>query len=357
MKKFLYKVFDFNGNAVGVLNPKKIVSLPKFTEEINGGQGAMTISYVDNFDNFDTDLVAKMNVIKIYAIDTTNPLGRLIYTGVTETITPFVSGAKIGINIGLLGLVSLLANSYYKDGSNFTVTHTSDDPEVILKAIIDHFNTIYPAGLIGYAGGNISTVGQAIDYEFIDRKWLDALEDTHSYSETDWWWRINNDGEVYLQAKPATPTHIFTIGKDVEKLEIPDDVTKVINDLQYRDGAVDRDYDDATSQTTYGKRSEIISDTSTTDATTVDQFGDKYIAEKKDPRKRATAIINDAYDLESIRVGETCRFENFKLDATIVDDNMHITSVRYTPDKVTIELEEKVNLDTELKNFIRNATS
>lgn len=357
MKKFLYKVFDFNGNALGVLNPAKVVSKPSFKEEINKGQGEMVITYVEDFDNFDTTLIAHMNIVKVYAVDEDNALGRLIYTGLIEEPVPFVDGAKIGVKIKLVGLVSLLQNSYYKDGANFDVTHTTVDPGAIVKAIIDHFNTIYPAGLIGYAGGNVDNVGQVVTYTFSDDKWLDAIKEIHGYTTTDWWWRINPDGEVYFQDKPASATHTFTIGKDVAKLEIPDSAKKVVNDLRYRDGLVDRDYSDATSQTSYGKRSAIISDTSTTDATTIGQFGNKYIAEKKDPQERAIVVINDAYDLESIRVGDTCKFKNLLLNSSILSDNMQITSISYSSNQVTLELEEKVNLETELRTFIEQITS
>lgn len=357
MKKFLYKIFDFNGNALGILNEQKIISTPSFKEEINKGQGEMTITYVEDFDDFDDTLIAHMNIVKLYVIDENNPLGRLLYTGLIEEPVPFVDGANIGVKIKVVGLVSLLQNSYYKDGVNFDVTHTAEDPADIVKAIIDHFNTVYPAGLIGYAGGNIDNVGTTVTYEFSDDKWLDAINAIHDYTDSDWWWAIGADGEVYFKDKPASATHTFTVGKDVKKLELPDSVKKVVNDLQYRDGVVDRDYDDATSQAAYGLRSEIVEDTSTTDATTIGQYGNKYIAEKKDPQKRSSVTISDDYDIESIRVGDTCKFKNFKLGATILTDNMHITSLSYSPGSVNIELEEKVNLETELTKFIQNATS
>lgn len=357
MKKFLYKVYDINSTFLGVLDPQKIMSLPTFTEEINKGQGEMTITFVDDFDDFDMTLVAIMNLIKIYVVDEDNPLGRLLYTGFIEEVSPFVSGAKVGIEINLLGLVSLLEKSYYKSGSNYSVTHTSQDPADIFKAIVDHFNTIYPAGLISYSGGNVDTVGQTVTYTFEDNKWLDALKKIYEYTDTDWWWRINCDGQVYLKAKPVSATHVFTIGSDVKSLKIPNSAKQIVNDLQYRDGSTDHDYSDATSQTNYKKRSALISDSSTTDATTIDQYGAKYIAEKKDPVKRATATITSNYDIESVHVGDTCRFENVKIGANILNDNMSIKSVHYSPNEISIELEKNVNLETELSNFIKKTIS
>ncbi len=48
-----------------------------------------------------------------------------------------------GVRMTCLGLVSLLAASYYKNGSSFTVTHSTVDPETIGRAIIDHVNSIF----------------------------------------------------------------------------------------------------------------------------------------------------------------------------------------------------------------------
>jgi len=359
MKKFLFKVSDLNGNTLGVLNPQKIASPVSFNEKINGGQGECSFKYIQPFDDFDETLIAHMNVVRIYAIDEDNPLGRLIYTGFISEFAPFVQKSNQGVEITLLGLVSLLNFSYYKNGSSFTVTHSSQDPAVIFKAIIDHFNTQYPAGLITYDDptATIDTVGTTITYQFEDSKWLDALNAIYNYSDADWWWRLDANGNVYLKAKPVTSTHIFTIGKDVDEVFAYSNNEKIVNDLQYRDGVGGTtNFSDGTSQTAYGKRSEVFTASGTTDATTIAQYGDKVIAEEKDPVKSVKATINKNYDLESIRVGDTCRFQNFRIGATVLEDNMQIVSLSYTPDKVVIQLEKDITVQKELEALARRAT-
>lgn len=366
MKKFLYKVYSLDGTALGILNPKKVLTAPSFNEKINNGQGQCSITYNEPFDDFDSTLIAPRNIVRIYAIDTeraletgdeTYALGRLIYAGFISEFAPYFQGAENGIQITLLGLVSLLNFSYYKNGSSYVVSHTGEDPADIFKAIIDHFNTVYPPGLIGYSGGNIGTVGANIDYDFEDRKWLEAMEDIFDFSDANWWWRVNADGEVYLQEKAATPTHIFTIAKDVQDAYAYNNNEKIVNDLQFRDsGSGTTDFSDAPSQAAYGKSSTIVSSSGTSDSTAINQYGNKYIEENKDPAKRVKATINSKYDLESIRVGDTCRFQNLKLGSTVFDDNMQIVSLSYTPDKVTIYLEKDISAEKELEALARRVS-
>ena len=72
--------------------------------------------------------------------------------------------------------------------------------------------------------------------------------------------------------------------------------------------------------------------------------------------KRVRAVINSKYDIESIHVGDTCRFQNMKLGATLFDDNMQIVSLSYTPNSVTIYLEQDVTAQKELEALARRVS-
>ena len=304
-----------------------------------------------------------MNIVRVYEVDESNPTGRLLYTGFVSQYAPYTNGSEQGVNITLLGLVSFLSLAYYKSGSSYTVTHTNQDPADILKAIIDHFNTIYPVsstafpnGLIHYAGGHIASVGTTIDLEFEDQHWDEAVAKVFDYVPEGWYWRIDPDGNVYLQEKPATPTHAFTVGKDTETLEVTRNTEKIKNLLTFRDSAAGvTTFQDATSQSTYGVREEIYTASETADATAISEFGGAFIGNNKDPKVNARMVINLNYDIESIKPGDTCRVNNFKLGADILGDNMQIVSVSYTPDKATLTLEQDITFGKELQNFFSNA--
>jgi len=117
-KRYQYKVYNFEGDFLGHLNPLKVVSEPSFTSSMNGGFGSMTVEYVVDPNSFDEgNLINDMNVVMIYAIDETYPLGRLIYGGFISSYSPYVQKTQMGVSINLLGMVSLLGFEYYKDNS------------------------------------------------------------------------------------------------------------------------------------------------------------------------------------------------------------------------------------------------
>lgn len=358
-KSYNYKVFSFpGGDFLGNLNPKRAQE-PTFPWKANGGQGQLRFRYIVPFDDFDETLLAYMNIVQVYEVDESNPTGRLIYTGFVSQYAPYTDGSEQGVNVTLLGLVSFLSLAYYKSGSSYTVTHTNQDPADILKAIIDHFNTIYvvsstefPNGLIHYAGGFIDNVGTLVDLTFEDQHWNEAFDKVFSYAPEGWFWRIGPDGNTYLQEKSATPVHAFTVGKDTETLDVTRNTEKIKNLLTFRDSAAGvTTFQDATSQGVYGVREEIYTASETADATAIAEYGAAFIANNKDPKVNARMVINLNYDIESIKPGDTCRVNNFKLGADILADNMQIVSVSYSPDKATLMLEQDITFGKELQNF------
>ena len=137
------------------------------------------------------------------------------------------------MRVTLLGLISLLSYSYYKDGANFTVTHSTDDPETIGRAIIDHFNMIYGGSLLSYSGSTTDAVGQTVDVTFEDEKSIGACGKSGSLG-----YRLvvegRRSGQYWLMDKPAGATHTFIIGKHVDSIKAKKDSEKVINDVQVR---------------------------------------------------------------------------------------------------------------------------
>lgn len=343
-KKFTIKIYDPTGALLQTtLKPRLLRENPTFTSRINGGFGQCLINLNLPFDNFgEGEIIDFMNIVKVFASDSKNPLGRLIYTGFISAYKPFVRGTDQGVSLVLLGLVSLLNFAYYKNGANFTVNHTSEDPAEIMKAIINHFNTIYAGNLLGYdgSGTTVDTVGTNVDYTFIDRRWLEALQNTFQLAGGGWWWSLNSSGQLYLKQKPTSATHIFTIGKDIDSVIVDKSSEKVNNSVQVRYDASTADDSDATSQTNFGKRELIIKDNQIQNATTAAQRASQAITDKKDEKVKATLTVNAQFDIESVKVGDTCKIRNLSTDSITFTDNMQIVSIRYEWDQITIELEE-----------------
>lgn len=343
-KRFFIKIYDLDGTYRKTLNPSLLMREPSFSDKIGGGQGQCVLQLNLAIDDFGegTD-IDHMKVVKIYESDqVNNPEPVLIYTGFISAFKPSVSDKGESVSITLLGLVSMLTFGFYKSGSAYTFTKTAVDPADIIKEIIDTFATVYTGGWISYSGGGIDTVGTPITFEYATMRWYDALKKTAAFADEDWWWRVGEDGQVTLQDRPATVTHILTLGKDVEMLEAPKSNEKIANYFRLTWGLAPTTtvYQDAPSQSAYGLREEKPeTDSSIRDSATADQYGNKIIADYKDPKVEARVVVNTNYNIESIKPGHTVSVRNA---GNVLPSNMLITSIQYTPDKVTLTLENEI---------------
>ena len=367
-RQWTAKVYDQDGTTfLKALSTQKpldsslphLKSSPTFRSRINGGLGECVLDVNLPFDDFDEGgLVDFMNIVDIYCIDQENPRGRRIYRGFISRYEPYSeSSGNEGVRVTLLGLVSLLSTSYYKSGSSFTVEHATQDPETISRAILDHFDTEYP-DLITYSDDSTDAVGTSVSVTYVDQKWFDALAKAGSLAGTDWWWKVDEDGVFWLKAKPSTATHAFTIGKDIDSITAPKDSEGVVNDVQVRgaEGATS-DVSDAPSKASYGKRSVIINDSELGDSNARTQRGNKEVNDKKDARLKSPFVVNTKYDIESIKVGDTCRILNYDRDNSYFNNNMLIVSVAYNGDTVSIEVEDTQSFSSELRSFVQGNSS
>lgn len=355
-KRFTIKIYDTDGTTIiQTLQPSVLKSAPSFSSQINGGFGQCVLDLNLPFDDFGegTD-IDFMYIVKIYVGDMANPLGRLVYTGFISAYQPYIEASKSGVKVTVLGLVSLLSFAYYKNGSSYTVAHSTVDPAVIMKAIIDHFNSVYPGSFLGYdgSGTTVDTVGVNVTYTFTEKKWLDALKDAFKTVDPGWWWAIDKSGQFYLKEKPATATHKFTIGKDIESITVDKSAENVKNKVRVKYNGNTADDDDATSIARFGTREAIVSQDQVQNGATASQLAVQEVEDNKVEKIKAKIVINLNYDLESIQVGDTCKILNLNSAQQTFNDNMQIVSVAYSFDKVTIELEEQTKFSIELQKFI-----
>lgn len=355
-KRFNIKVYDTDGvTLIQTLSPSVLKGAPTFTSQINGGLGQCQLDLNLPFDDFGegTD-IDFMYIVKIYVTDSENPLGRLVYTGFVSAYQPYLQNKIQGVKVTLLGLGSLLSFAYYKNGASFTVAHSAVDPAVIMKAIIDHFNTIYPGSLLGYNSGGttVDTVGTNVTYTFIEKKWLDALKDAFGTVGAGWWWSVDKQGQLYLKQKPASATHRFTIGKDIDSITVDKSSESVKNQVRVKYNGNTADDSDATSISRFGTREAIVSDDQIQNAATANQRAGQEVDDNKVEKIKAKLTINMSYDLESIEVGDTCKIMNLDSAQQTFNNNMMIVSVNYSFTKVTVELEEQTKFSIELQKFI-----
>ena len=378
-KSWAVKVFGQDGvTAKKTIPSANLRSNPSFPCKINGGFGECVLDLVTDlkhsplvfkFDSFgEGTIIAHSFIVDVYESDPVNaPTGRRIYRGYVSKYEPYLEqGGMEGVRVTCLGLGSLPARSFYKSGAAYTVTHTGVDPQAVGEAAVDHFNTIFGGSLITYTHGtSTQTVGTNVSYTFTDQKWSSVFETVRKLAGQNWWWKIDENGLYWLQAKPSSATHKFTLGKNIKAISAPKDAEKVVNDVQVRyasSGTYDKS--DATSQSTYGtgatpsgKFSEIISDATISDATTAQQRGDGEVNTKKTALNTATITIEaQDYDIESIKVGQSCKILNYDLSCTFWSNNLLIVATSYDGDTCQVQVEGVVNdFGREMQNYLNTS--
>lgn len=342
-KSYTVKIYSLAGVYIKTANPLQITNEVRFSSKINGFQGQCVIELALPIDDFDEGASIKlMNIVRIYEADDVNsPAPRLIYTGFISQYTPFFDEGAEGVRLTLLGLGSLLSYTHYKNGSSYTVAKAGVDPAAIMREVIDQFNAAYTGSLMGYTGSTVVDTGTNITYTFTDAKWFDAIKKSFELGGGGRYWKLAEDGQLYFKLKPSTATHRFTIGDDVQSGEVVKNSEQVVNVVQLRWGGTPTvaNYSDATSITNYGRRESVITDASIGNSTSADQIGNGQIADSKDSKVQARLRINTKYDIETIKVGDTCSVFNVKNGSTVFPANMQITALTYSPDFVDVELE------------------
>ena len=327
-----------------------------FPSRINGGLGELELDLAYPWQRFDEGTtIAISNIVEVWCMDDAHTRGRRIYQGYISRYTPYLKPSGRGLKVTALGKWSMLTWAKYKDGSSYTVTHTAQDPEAILRAIVDHFTTVQGAGLITYSDATTDPVGTVVTKTFTDKSHGEAVIDGVNVAGTGWWTKVDADGLLWLKAKPTQPTHIFTIDYDIQEIEATKDGERIVNLIQVRgESGATTDVSDAASIAAYGTHEKIKSDSSLGDVTTRTQSGSKDLGDNKDPKVRAPFVVNANYDLESIEVGETCRIVNYDKSSTFFSDNMLIVGVTYNHGRtVSIELEQfGTSLGAELTRLI-----
>jgi hypothetical protein len=343
-KQYTAKVYSLAGTYLATFNPKQIASEIRFSSKLSGGQGECILDLNLPIDDFgEGTTIAQMNIVRIYECDDTfNTSPVLVYTGFISKYSPFFSGTTEGVRVTLLGLVSLLSFAYYRTNGGTAADYTisgSGDPAAIMRLIIDNFTLRYPS-LVSY-GANCIDVGTSISYQYVDQKHYDALKKTFELSGGGRYWTIREDGTLHFKLKPATATHTFTIGKDLEAGEMPKSNEKVLNylHLRYGTGPIVSNYQDAMSIAAYGSREKVDANSNINDGTTANSYGNGSIADGKDVKLEARLRVNSNYNIESIHPGDTCKVLNIKRGSTVFGANMLITSVSYDANGVSLDLD------------------
>jgi len=236
----------------------------------------------------------------------------------------------------------------------------------VVKAIVDKFSENNSSIDITYnpAGTDlIVDTGKEMQYTFEAMTYIDAIEKCRQVAPQNTYWRIDSGGNIYFNAPSNSADHVFTVGKDIKKIQASNSLDSVKNILLIWDGqpspaGLYTEYKNDTSIASYGRRVKQLIDSNIADQATMDNLGTSYIEESKDPKVRITLEIIDnnendkGYNIESINPGDTCRIVGINEEDSIFGDNMIIKEVIWELDKATLIIETERDFD--LNRYILN---
>lgn len=347
--RFFLKVYDRTGATVRkTIAENKILSLPKITREINKAASDITIQLAYPWDDFsfgESNGINRNDLIEVYAQNDNYPGGTVVFTGFVSEFRGVLDQSTNRVDIRILPVESILAHAFYKNGGSYTVPVVAQDAHDAMWAAISDCNTVQGAT---FFTRNTAVPGLSLSYSFVKKKHLDALNEISKALPATWYWRFRADGQFDLQQyNDATADHTFTVAENIDALDINDSIVDLKNGSLVVWGPIPTEsyYSDAPSQALYGKREEEVSSSSVTDITTANSTGNGNIAKKKDPIVKGKITINNLYNLETIKPGDTCKILNQRVSTSSllpVGDIYRIARVEYDGTKAMLTLGDVV---------------
>lgn len=361
-KQALAIVSDPSGNY---LTTWTVFRFAGFEKQLYGGLGECVLETSFAFDYGGADIALGNNIeIRISDADTAaSATGdpRIIYRGYVSLIERDVDGPAEGIKVHLLGDYTRLALDVLKSGTQTTLysnassglvtasaSQSAADIGLMVRTVIDRYRLESASPRVSYASGGVPNTGTTATYTFQQKTYREALDKLLQMSPPGTYYYINELGLLTFNTPATAPVHKFVFGRHFSKLHIEQSLEAVRNFLLVWNGKTGADsvykhYQDDRSVGLYGRRTQVQNDYGAADADGADLNGVRFLSRYKNPDLQVQCTIFDntsndfGYDIESINPGDTCSFYGFDASSGILfQDNMIITSVRYTLDSAAI---------------------
>lgn len=310
-----------------------------FTLNLVTGPGEMTLQIPKKFDDFsEGTLVAFNNRIEVWAYDKEATAGVLIYQGFIIEYSGSV-GSEEDVTVKVAGYATKLKLDVSTD-SSFNEKYTlNQELGAMIKTQIDRFRFSQPGTSINYTVSSIANTGKTRTVNFSSKSYLDALIAIQEVGDSNYFLYLDVDNIMYFQTIPTSATHKFMFGKDIRSITFSKSIAQMRNVLNFWNGVptgsggIARSFIDSNSIVSYGKQVETKRDNRYTVSASVDDYGNRFIANNKDPFNTVEFDVLDSnygngYNIESIKPGHTCLIQNIAANNALTS-NMIITQVEY----------------------------
>lgn len=223
-----------------------------------------------------------------------------------------------------------------------TATYTSKDPTTeIFEPIIDDYRL--RGGLLNYSDDSVDATGLSLTVNFNTETIFDAMRKVLSVSPNGFYFYCDLGTDIiYFKETPTTATYLLIKGRHLNRLNLVMSIENVKNDLLFSGAETAgtnlyTEYQDATSQSDYGKRLERKSDNRVTIQSTADAIGDSFIEENsQEYYETVVTVLDTTIDTTLFKPGDTVGLRGF---GNFIDRQiMQIVRIEYTPEQATLTL-------------------
>lgn len=230
----------------------------------------------------------------------------------------------------------------YSGVGSTTCTFTSLEPVTgMLRSFMDDY--IGRGGLITYTTASTQSTGLSLTYAFNTNTTLEGVRAMLTLAPSNFYYYVDlGTNTLYFKASNTTPDLVLVKDKHLNNLKIVATIETVKNSVYFTGGATAgvnlyKQYNDATSLSTYGLRLDRLTDNRVTVSGTADAIGGSDLAEKKDEQYQTIVTIMDkTMDITLLKPGMVIGFAGF---GTFVDYILaQVVRVDYSPEQVTLTL-------------------
>jgi len=228
--------------------------------------------------------------IRIYKRNDSTKDYDLIYQGLVEDKNPSVKGQEETIQVSGHGYQVQLDRMYIANK-----TYTSTEVSEIVKDILDTY--VVPYTDITYDNDDIEITTftpSSIKFNTTAKNALQTLADIVGLRE----WGVDKDRKFFFKQRSSAIGMRFVFGNKVTGFTSDDSFKDIINRVIIQGGDVSgtpytNTYNNLVSQTKYGRRDQVISNSSVTEDDVAEQLADAVLNEKSDVVRRAKLELVD----------------------------------------------------------------
>lgn len=373
-KRYNFKVYSGTGTYLATW--MQVVNDPSFRVVINGGYVEMDVKLARKTNDFgETTDVALGNEVQLWCFDDDAPNGVKVFSGYISRYDPVNDGPFDYVQIYILGWHTRMVKFIHEDSLGTTgIAYNSMDPGKIAEDVI---NKGQANGLpITWDNITLQKTGTVVSYTFQGNTIQECIDKVLELSPAGWYWWVDANKKLNLHPKNGFATHTLTIGKEIFYIEPQKRIENIVNRVYFVGGIPQGQttplygrYERPASINNYGLYSQKFSDGRITLQSTMDTVAGNILDKQQEIEVRTVIRVKDngfdrdnGYDIESIKVGDTCQIRNYQdafanskwdvmsWDIDYWDYNvrniteliMQIVEIQYTPNYVELTISSKI---------------